>query len=76
MEKELETPIQIVRIYSQEIRMEFGIEKCDMFVMRSGKRQMTDGIKHQIKKKSERSEKRKLSSTWEFWKRVPSNKRR
>ena len=29
-EKELETLIQAVRIYSQDIGMEFGIEKCAM----------------------------------------------
>ena len=35
-EKELETLIQTVRIYSQDIEMEFGIEKCAMLVMKSG----------------------------------------
>ena len=35
--KELETLIQTVRIYSQDIGMEFGIEKCAMLVMKSGK---------------------------------------
>ena len=43
-EKELETLIHTVRIYSREIGMEFGIEKCAMLVMRSGKRQLTDGM--------------------------------
>ena len=33
-----------VRIYSQDIGMEFGIEKCGMLVMKSGKRHITDGI--------------------------------
>ena len=36
-EKELETLIHAVRIYSQEIEMEFGIEKCAMLLMKSGK---------------------------------------
>ena len=36
-EKALETLIQAVRIYSQEIGMEFGIEECAMLVMKSGK---------------------------------------
>ena len=31
-----------VRIYSQDIGMEFGIEKCAMLVMKSGKRHITD----------------------------------
>ena len=43
-EKELETLIHAVRIYSQDIGMEFGIEKCAMLVMKSGKRHITDGI--------------------------------
>ena len=41
--KELETLINIVRIYSQDIGMEYGIGKCAMQVMKSGKRHMTDG---------------------------------
>ena len=43
-EKELETLIQTIRIYSQDIGMEFGIEKCALLVMKSGKRHLTDGI--------------------------------
>ena len=43
-EKELETLIHTVRIYSWDIGMEFGIEKSGMLVMKSGKRQLTDGM--------------------------------
>ena len=43
-EKELETLIHTVRIYSQDIGMEFGIEKCALLVRKSGKRHLTDGI--------------------------------
>ena len=43
-EKELETLIHTVRIYSRDIGMEFGIEKCAMLVMKSGKWHLTDGI--------------------------------
>ena len=43
-EKELETLIHAVRIYSQDIGMEFGLEKCAMLVMKNGKRHMTDGM--------------------------------
>ena len=43
-EKELETLIHAVRIYSQDTGMEFGIKKCAMLVMKSGKRHMTDGM--------------------------------
>ena len=43
-EDELETLIHAVRIYSQDIGMEFCIEKCAMLVMKSDKRHLTDGI--------------------------------
>ena len=43
-EKELEALIHTVRIYSRDIGMEFGIKKCAMLVMKSGKRQRTDGM--------------------------------
>ena len=42
-EKERETLIHTVRIYSQDIGMEFGIEKCAL-LMKSGKQHLTDGI--------------------------------
>ena len=40
-EKLLETLIHAVRIYSQDIGMEYGIKKWTMLVMKSGKRHMT-----------------------------------
>ena len=43
-EKELETLIHAIRIYSQDLGMEFDIEKCAMLVMKSGKRHLTDGM--------------------------------
>ena len=43
-EKEVKTLIHAVRIYSQDIGMEFGIEKCTMIVMKRGKRHITDGM--------------------------------
>ena len=43
-EKELETLIHTIRIYSRDIGMEFGIEKCAMLVMKNGKRQLTAGM--------------------------------
>ena len=36
-EKELETLIHTSRIYSQDIGMEFGIEKCALLIRKSGK---------------------------------------
>ena len=41
-EKELKTLIHAVRIYSQDIGMEFGIEKHALLVMKSGKLYLTD----------------------------------
>ena len=43
-EKELETLIQTLRIYSQDIGMEFDIEKCAMLVMKSAKRYITERV--------------------------------
>ena len=43
-ERELETQIHAVRIYSQDIGMKFGTEKCAVQVMKSGKGHLTDGI--------------------------------
>ena len=63
---EREILIQTVRIYSQDTGMGFDIEKCAMLGMTSGKRHMTEGI--EIKKKSERSEKRKPKNTREYGK--------
>ena len=44
VKKKLETLIYAVRIYSQDLGMEFGIEKCAMIFMKSGKQYMTDGM--------------------------------
>ena len=43
-EKQLKTLIHAVRIYSQDIGMEFGIEKCTVLIMKSGKWHMTEGM--------------------------------
>ena len=40
----LSTLIHTVRIYSQDKAMEFGIEKCALLVMKSGKWHLTDGM--------------------------------
>ena len=50
-EKELETLILGVRIYSQDIGREFGIEKCAMTVMKSSERNLTDRMELTKKKK-------------------------
>ena len=41
-EKQQETLIYAGRIYSQDIGMEFGIQKRAMLEMKSGKRHLTD----------------------------------
>ena len=43
-ERKLETLINAVKIYSQDIAMEFAIEKCTMMIMKSEKRHMRDGM--------------------------------
>ena len=50
-EKLLATLIQTVRIDSQDIGMEFGIEKCAMLILRGRKRQIIDAIQLTNKKK-------------------------
>ena len=36
-EKELKTQVQVVRVYSKDIGLEFGRERCDMLIMRNMK---------------------------------------
>ena len=61
--------------YSQDKGMEFGIEKCAMLVMKSGKRHLTEW-NYQIKTILERPEKRKRTNPWASWRMTPSNKDR
>ena len=42
-ERELETLIHAVRIYSQDIGMEFDIEKFIILIMKSGKQHIAEG---------------------------------
>ena len=44
-EKKLEIVILTARIYSQDKEMEFGLEKCAMIVMKSGKWHITEEFK-------------------------------
>ena len=43
-ERKMKILIYAVRIYSQDVGMEIGIEKCTTLVMKSGKRHITDGM--------------------------------
>ena len=74
-EKELETLTYAVRIYSQDIGMRFGIEKCAKLVMKSGKKHLTDGMElpNQDKIITLR-EKKKPTNIWASWRLTPSNK--
>ena len=50
--------------------MEFGIEKCDMLIMKIGKK-INSGRNRSTK--SGKHQKRKIASTWEYWKWTQSN---
>ena len=43
-EEELDSLVQTVRVFSEDIGMEFGIEKCAMLVMKKGKIVKSVGI--------------------------------
>ena len=62
-EKEVETIIQAVRIHSQEIGMEFGIEKCAMQITKSRKQHMMEGIELQNQQKIRMLRENKLKNT-------------
>ena len=44
-EKGVDSLIQTVRVFSEDIGMEFGIEKCAVLVMKRGKVVKSEGIK-------------------------------
>ena len=44
-EKELDSLVQTVRVFSEDIGMKFSIEKCSMLVMKRGKKVKSDEIK-------------------------------
>ena len=44
-EEELDSLLQTVRVFSEDIGMKFSIEKCSMLVMKRGKKVKSDGIK-------------------------------
>ena len=44
-EKELDSLVQIDRVFSNDIGMDFGIQKCSMLVLKRGKKTKSDGIK-------------------------------
>ena len=73
-ENERQTQIHAVRICSQVIGMEFGIEKYTMLIMKSEKRYMTVRMKLPNQEKLKRSEQRKPTHLQEYWKLTQSKK--
>ena len=43
-EKQLETLVNSVRIFSEDIKMEFGLSKCGILIMKKGKHYHSEGI--------------------------------
>ena len=41
---ELESLVQTVRIFTQDVRMKFGLQKCATIIMKRGKREEDDGV--------------------------------
>ena len=54
--------------------MEFGIEKCAMLVMKSGKPHMTDGMEQPNQDKIRTLGENEPTNTWVSWKLTPSSK--
>ena len=54
--------------------MEFGVEKCAMLKMKSGNKTKNERYRSAKSKESERSEKRKITCTLEYWKQTPADK--
>ena len=76
-EKELKSLIQTIRIYSKNIGMEFGEEKCAMLIMKSEKKKKQREEENcRIKKESKGLERKKIISSREYWNYAPTNKER
>ena len=50
-EKDLESLIQTVRIFSEDIGMEFGLDKCAVMIMKRGKQIEANGVRLPDEKK-------------------------
>ena len=49
-EKELNSLVETVRVFSKDMNMEFGIQKCAMLILKRGKSVKTEGIQLQNNK--------------------------
>ena len=65
-EKELGTFSEAVVIYSQDTGMGFDIGKWAIQIIKGGKRHMAEEIELPNQEKSECSEKREPTDTWEY----------
>ena len=64
--KQLDSLVQTVRIFSNDIGMEFGIQKCGMVELKRGKMIQSNGIDLPEGQKLNHSRKAKDTDTWEF----------
>ena len=63
--------------YSQDIKMKFGLEKYAMLIMRSGKKTNNERNRYAKSRKNRiAGRKEKITRTWAYLKRKPSNKGR
>ena len=76
IEKEQETLIHVVRIFSQDIGVEFGIEKRAMLGMKSGKRHLSDRMELPNQDKIRTMGENETYKCLGTWKLTPTNKRR
>ena len=59
----MEIIIQAIRIFPQDIGMESSVKNYSMFIIKSGRRQTTEGIELTNQEESDRSEKRNILRT-------------
>ena len=75
-EKELETSIQAINIYGQDIGIGFAIDICVMLIVKSRKRETTYGIELQNQEKIRTLGKEENDRYSEILEACPSNKQR
>ena len=73
-EKEQETPIQTIRIYTQDIGMEFAIGKCALLIIEKGILETTKGIELPNQESIGTFEEKENNNTLEYWKGTQSNR--
>ena len=71
--------MKMIRIYSQDIGMEFSIEKCAMLVIKWRKREEIEGIELPNPESTRifgEKENNKVTSAWEYLKQISANKQK